>query len=351
MTDAQCTHPAVSAIIIFLDAEPFIAEAIESVLAQTFASWELLLVDDGSSDGSRQLAETYASQHPDRIRTLKHVGCKNRGMSASRNLGLAAARGKYVGFLDADDRWTPEKLRLQVAAMENDDRVAAVIGAIEFFGEGVGTTGGRLVRPSVPFDVGLDPASILCETLLGQPPLLTTLGNPLIRRSALVEVGGLEDEFTGQGEDAVAWCKLALRFPFAAVSDSVLQYRRTESTSGALDNRSGALATGHARFARWLHDYVLRQSPETRAWALPIVAEHLFRSVLLEAWLTRPNDPLRRRARLIKAWRDLSRINPPVLTGRRQLRMTGQFAAGLRSGALRGLQEPDICCEAFDASR
>jgi glycosyltransferase involved in cell wall biosynthesis len=346
VTDTPHTPATVSAIVIFLDARSFIAEAIESVLAQTFTSWELLLVDDGSSDGSREVAEAYASRHPGRIRTLEHEGRMNRGMSVSRNLGLEAARGEYVGFLDADDRWTPGKLMLQVSAMEHDERLAAVFGSIEFFGE-LAEMPARVIRPSVPLDVSLDPALLLCETLLGRPPLLTTLGNPLIRRSALVEVGGLEDEFAGQAEDAVAWCKLALRFRFAAVADTVLQYRRHESASGAIDARSGALAAGHARFSRWLYDYVLRQPPETRAWALPIVTEHLFRSVVLEAWLTLPDDTLRRRARLIKAWRDLSQTYPDALTARRRLRMTGQLAAGLRSGALRGLQESDVCPEAF----
>lgn len=343
--DGLGAPPKVSAIVIFLDARRFIAEAIESVLAQTFTSWELLLVDDGSSDGSREIAGTYARRHPGRIRTLQHDGHANHGMSASRNLGLRYARGEYAAFLDADDRWTPGKLMLQVPVLERDERLAAVIGSIEFFGE-LAETPARVIRPSVPLDVPLDPALFLCATLLGRPRLLTTLGNPLIRRRALAEVGGLEDEFTGQAEDAVAWCKLALRFRFAAVADTVLEYRRHDAASGALDDRSGTLAAGHARFARWLYGYVLGQPEEIRAWALPIVTEHLFRSVVLEAWLTRPDDSLRRRARLAKAWRDLSRTYPDALTWRRRLRIAGQLAAGLRSGALRGLQEPGVCREA-----
>jgi glycosyltransferase involved in cell wall biosynthesis len=341
MTEVS-TVPAVSAIVIFLDARAFIAQAIESVLAQTFTSWELLLVDDGSSDGSREIAEGYASRHPDRIRTLEHEGRVNLGMSASRNLGLNLARGEYIAFLDADDRWTPAKLMVQVSAMERDEKLAAVFGSIEFFGA-LAKTPEQIISASVPLDVPLDRSLLLCETLLKRPPLLTTLGNPLIRRGALIEVGGSEDEFTGQAEDAVVWCKLALRFQFAAVADTVLEYRRHESASGILDHGSGALAAGHARFARWLYDYLLRQPSETRAWALQIVTEHLFRSVVLEAWLAAPDDPLRRRARLVKTWRGFRQSYPDAITSRRRLRMAGQLAVGLRSGALRTLQEPGIC--------
>ena len=82
----------VSIVTPFLNAGPFIAEAIDSVLAQSFRDWELLLVDDGSSDGSTAIAHAFAAAHPERIRYLCHDGRVNKGASASRNLGTAAAR-------------------------------------------------------------------------------------------------------------------------------------------------------------------------------------------------------------------------------------------------------------------
>jgi hypothetical protein len=346
MTSWQEPSPRVSAIVIFLDAQQYLAEAIESVLAQTFTRWELILVDDGSTDNSRAIAESYASRDPARIRTLQHEAHVNRGMSASRNLGLRSARGAYIGFLDADDRWPPDKLACLVPLLESDERFAVVIGAIEFFGE-LPETSDRIVRPAVPVGTPLDAAQLLHATLVGRPRLLTTLGNPLMRRSALAEVGGLEDEFTGQAEDAVAWCKLALRFRFTAVADTVLHYRRHGLASGVSDLNAGTLAAGHARFARWLYDYVLREPPEVRAWAHPIVAEHLFQAVVLDAWFALPDDMLRRRARLIKAWRDLSLGFPDAVTPRRRLRFAAQVVAGLRSGAIGRLQEPDLCPEPF----
>src|SRR5690349_14319499 len=101
-------NPSVSIIVIFLNAVQFIEEAIESVFGQSYDDWELLLVDDGSTDGSAEAAARYAEQWPDKVRYLTHAGRRNRGMSASRNLGIKQARGRYVAFLDADDVWLPQ---------------------------------------------------------------------------------------------------------------------------------------------------------------------------------------------------------------------------------------------------
>src|SRR5258706_2880162 len=86
--DVQWTRSLVSVVVIFLNAERFISEAVESVVAQTYGNWELLLVDDGSNDGSTEIARSYAAKFPDKIRYLEHHGHENRGMSASRNLGI-----------------------------------------------------------------------------------------------------------------------------------------------------------------------------------------------------------------------------------------------------------------------
>ena len=109
------SSPLVSAIIIFLNERRFLQEAIESVFGQTYANWELLLVDDGSSDGSTEIAQRAAVTHGSRVRYLEHPGHANRGMSASRNLGWIEARGEWVAFLDGDDVWLPQKLERQIS--------------------------------------------------------------------------------------------------------------------------------------------------------------------------------------------------------------------------------------------
>ena len=106
----------VSIIMIFLNEEQFIREAIESVFAQSYDTWELLLVDDGSMDLSTDIALRCADQHPGQVRYLEHADHQNRGMSASRNLGISHAKGKHIAFLDADDVWSPHKLEQQVVS-------------------------------------------------------------------------------------------------------------------------------------------------------------------------------------------------------------------------------------------
>lgn len=108
------TAPAVSVLMPVYNAEATLARSVGSVCAQSRGDWELLLIDDGSRDGSAALAARLAEGDP-RIRSLVPGG--NRGAAAARNAGLAEARGRHIAFLDADDRWHPEKLARQLAFM------------------------------------------------------------------------------------------------------------------------------------------------------------------------------------------------------------------------------------------
>src|SRR5713226_6137053 len=125
--------PLVSAIIIFLNEEKFLREAIESVFAQTYDNWELLIVDDGSTDASTKNALQYAEQYPTKVRYLEHEAHQNRGMSASRNLGIRHAKGEYIGFLDADDVWLPHKLQRQVVLLESYPSADMIYGASQYW--------------------------------------------------------------------------------------------------------------------------------------------------------------------------------------------------------------------------
>src|SRR5689334_12542250 len=125
--------PTVSVVMIFLNAEKFIREAIESIIAQEYRDWELMLVDDGSGDGSTLIARRYAEDHPGRIQYIDHEEHANRGMSASRNAGIRRSRGRYIAFLDADDVWLPQKLRRQVEILESHPDAVMVYGASRYW--------------------------------------------------------------------------------------------------------------------------------------------------------------------------------------------------------------------------
>jgi len=194
-------RPLVSIVTIFLNEERYLAEAVASVLGQTYPAWELLLVDDGSTDGSTALARERAARDPGRVRYLEHPGHANRGMSAARNLGIAAARGAYVAFLDADDTWLPGKLTAQVALLRAHPDAAMVYGRTLIWH---GWTG----RPEdVARDHVLD-LGVPADALIAQPRLFfvllenraqtPTTCNALLRRDVLERVGGFVESFRGR---------------------------------------------------------------------------------------------------------------------------------------------------------
>lgn len=105
--------PSTSIIIPAYNRFSFLCEAIDSVLAQTDSDYELIVVDDGSTDATETVATIYGER-------LRYVRQENRGVSAARNRGIAEARGDLIAFLDSDDLWCPEKLAVQKAVMEKD---------------------------------------------------------------------------------------------------------------------------------------------------------------------------------------------------------------------------------------
>lgn len=115
MSAASDPAPAVTVVTPFWNAAGTLAEAVASVQAQTRPDWEMILIDDGSTDGSAGLAAALAAAEP-RLR-LVSLGA-NRGPAAARNAGIRAARGRFIAFLDADDRWHHDKLAVQIGYME-----------------------------------------------------------------------------------------------------------------------------------------------------------------------------------------------------------------------------------------
>jgi glycosyltransferase involved in cell wall biosynthesis len=132
--------PLVSVIIGAYNAAAYLGEAIDSVLAQTHERVELIVVDDGSTDGTGDLAGSYGDQ-------VHCIRQQNGGMAAARNRGLEDARGDFFAFLDADDRFPPDKLRLQLATFEDDPSLDIVYGHVtEFLSSDLDEASRRLLR-------------------------------------------------------------------------------------------------------------------------------------------------------------------------------------------------------------
>ena len=239
----------VTGIVIFFDEELHLGEAVESVLAQSLADWELLLVDDGSRDGSRELATEWTRRDP-RIRLLSHEGRANRGMSASRNLGLVHAEGELVGFLDADDVWMPEKLVEQVALLDREPEAALVYGRTLIWSSG---SGGR----DFCYDLGVAPdrlyrPPVLLELLLRNQAQTPTTCNALLRRSLVGQIGGFEDSFRGMFEDQVFFGKALLRAPAYVADNLWARYRQRPESASARSAAAGADEEARRRFLEWV---------------------------------------------------------------------------------------------------
>ena len=246
------TEPRVSVICIFLNEEKFLAEAIESVLAQEFEDWELLLVDDGSTDGSTRIALDYAARHRGRIVYLEHPGHVNRGMSASRNLGLAGARGEFVAVLDGDDCWLPGKLAGQVALFDADPEIGMVSGGHVEWRSWAGGKDESWLSGPVTEGKTYPPQATLGVYPLGRAGDPTA---PMIRRSVAEEVGGWEEAFPGLYEDQAFLAKVYLATPVYWSRQIWLKYRRHTGGTMAWIAWVDYAAT-RTRFLDWFEGYV-----------------------------------------------------------------------------------------------
>lgn len=259
--ETNCT-PLVSVVIIFLNAQRFIEEAIESVFAQSYSAWELLLVDDGSTDGSTAVARRYAVQHPHKIRYLTHEGCQNRGMSASRNLGITSAKGEYVAFLDADDVWLPHKLLRQVAELAAQPDAAMVYGPAQWWYSWNGrSTNGRhdyIHELGVPAGALLQPPELLRQFLRNEGISPCTC-SVLVRREAALQVGGFEESFRGLYEDQAFFAKLSLAAPVIVSPDCSARYRQHVDSNCSTTRKTETYQAARRTFLDWLADYLSRQ--------------------------------------------------------------------------------------------
>lgn len=255
------TGDLVSAIIIFLDAERFLDEAIASVFAQTYTDWELLLVDDGSTDGGTAIARRHAARAPDRVRYLEHPGHANRGMSASRNLGIGAARGTYVGFLDADDVWLPTKLAEQVAILRGHPEAAMVYGRTLIWhgwtGRPEDVARDHTMDLGVPADRLVAPPRLFFVLLENKAQSPTTC-NALIRRDVLDRVGGFVDAFRTLYEDQVLFFKIHLAWPVYVASTCWARYRQRSGSYNVVSSMD-AYHRGRRPLLEWLAAYVAEQ--------------------------------------------------------------------------------------------
>jgi glycosyltransferase involved in cell wall biosynthesis len=209
----------VSVVIPAFNAARHLAAALQSALAQTTGEPELIVVDDGSSDGTAQVAAAFGPK----VRLLRQ---ENRGVAAARNRGLEAASGRWVALLDADDLWLPAKLERQLAALHGRS------GSVCYTAIAMVDEAGRALED---LDWRAEPAVSL-ETLLLRNGIAGGASSLLAERDALRAAGGF-DPALSLCADWDLWIRLALRHSFVHVPEALTVYRR----HGGNMSRSAAL--------------------------------------------------------------------------------------------------------------
>lgn len=266
--------PLVSCIIIFFNAgEQFFIEAIESIFAQTYENWEIILADDGSTDESTAIALRYAQQYPEKVRYVEHERHQNRGMSASRNLGIRHAKGEYIAFLDADDIWLPHKLAQQVPILESHPEAAMLYGRTQLWFtwsehnpirwvDPESEQGDLITKTSVQFDTLVQPPTQLI-LFLQDKNIYPCTCSMIIRRQVFEEIGKFEEDFRNAHEDMVFHTKVFLKAPVYVSSQCWDKYRIHPNSYWRTANggkEQETIRLGHIKYLTWVEKYLSEQA-------------------------------------------------------------------------------------------
>jgi glycosyltransferase involved in cell wall biosynthesis len=243
-------NPTVSVVIAAYNARRFLPETLASVFHQTYASWEVIVVDDGSTDGTGELIREYQGK-------VIYLRQPNRGPSAARNEGIKIARGRYLAFLDSDDLWSAGKLAMQVDFMERNPQIGLVFSDMEEFDQEKTLCGSLLAGSLFASEMVPGPPIDDAERKLLVEDFIPT-STVLVRRECLAKVG-LFDESFRFSEDRELWLRIARLFPIAVIP-AVLGRKRDHDAN--LTKKS-AEETLRARVRIWEQAFRLVAEPST----------------------------------------------------------------------------------------
>ncbi len=204
--------PMVSVCMPSYNHARFLPAALESILGQTFRDFELIVVDDGSTDNSLEILQSYARKYPEIMRVFTHPGRRNLGPSATENLGIKEARGVYWCGNDSDDISYPDRLERQVAFLESHPDIGWIYGVNDFIDKD-----GTRFNGQYGYDLSAFPD--LVEQLI----LDATIAPVMVRMKCMTEVGPFEPGL--MYGDWEFWIRLAARYPGAFLPRAVVGYR------------------------------------------------------------------------------------------------------------------------------
>lgn len=201
-------QPKVSVVIPAYNSMKYLPDTLKSVWHQTYTDFEVILVNDGSSDNIKE----WASQIKDS--RFKFISQPNQGASAARNAGILASTGEYIALLDADDLWAPTKLETHVLCLDNHPEVGLVCSWTAMM-NAQGQPTGRLLKPAADGNVY---SKILVQNIVDCP-------SAVIRRSCFDKIG-LFDTSIRYNEDWEMWIRIAAAYNFSVIQEPLVYYRQ-----------------------------------------------------------------------------------------------------------------------------
>ena len=204
----------VSVVIPTYNSSQFLTDAIESVLVQTFKDFEILVIDDGSTDDTKRvIIEKFGG-----VSQVSYIYKENGGVSSARNFGIEKAKGKYIAFLDADDAWIPEKLEKQISALEKNPEIKACYSSFFLCDKYLNLVG---VNQS-------ERKADALSDLLFIGNVVATPSTVIAERELFQQVGGFDTELS-QCADWEMWIRLATQTEFIYIDEPLLKYRQHDS--------------------------------------------------------------------------------------------------------------------------
>jgi hypothetical protein len=267
--------PRVSVVVPAFNVERYLAQAMRCVLAQTYQDLELIVVDDGSTDGSRALAESFDDP---RVRVISQA---NRGLAGARNTGIRAARGEFVAFLDADDLWRADKLACHVRHLDARPEVGVSICQSAFIAE----DGEPMNYLQAPRLTGLEARDIFLRNPVGNGSA------PVIRAATLRDIAYLAldgrpgeysyfDESFRRTEDVECWMRIALttHWRFEGLAEPLTLYRvNAGGLSADLDKQYASWECMVAKLEHYAPAFCRAHVAAARAYQLRYLARRAIR--------------------------------------------------------------------------
>lgn len=331
-----------SVVIPAFNCEAYIDEAIASVLQQTLRPYEIIVVDDGSTDGTAELLQRYRN-------VITYIRQSNKGPSAARNVGISKATGDYIAFLDNDDAWFPDKLFRQVDALNRHPEAALAFSDAAWVRDD-GTTarytfsrnlngaprrvvGLRGQIAAIPEDDGTTLAGDWYGDLLQDNFIINS--SVVVRRQALSEVGTI-DESLVLNSDYDLWLRVSSKFPMVFLNRAALKYRLRDGSM------SGGLALREYRYRHWdarlFEKHLDIGRPEFRA----IIETRISRCYALAAWGYFHYGDLADARRLNSLALSRNRFNMKLWIYFTCLRLPDKVADWIRNAAHRSTRTPPI---------